>query len=53
MPLGMAVGLRAGDIVLDGGPAPHRKRGTGPTFWPMSVVAKLSPISATAEHLLV
>jgi len=26
-------------------------RGTAPNFWPMSIVAKLSPISATAEHL--
>jgi len=28
-----------GDIMLDGDPAP-RKRGTGPNFMPMSVVAK-------------
>jgi len=27
------------------------KRGTAPTFRPMSIVAKRSPISATAEHL--
>jgi len=27
------------------------KRGTTPNFWPMSTVAKWSPISATAEHL--
>jgi len=27
--------------------------GTAPNFWPMSIVAKRSPISATAEHLTV
>jgi len=54
MPLGMEVALGPGDIVLDGDPAP-RKGGTAapPTFRPMSVVAKWSPISATAELLLV
>ena len=30
---------------------PPKKRGTTPNFWPMSVMAKRSPISATAEHL--
>jgi len=51
MPHGTKVGLGAGDIVLDGEPS-ARKRGTAPpTFWPISVVAKRSPISATAEHL--
>jgi len=44
MPLGTEVGLGPGDIVLDGSPAP-------PTFRPMSIVAKWSLISATAELL--
>ena len=53
MPLGMEVGLGPGDIVLDGNPAPPTERGTAaPTFRPVSFVAKRSPISATAEHLL-
>jgi len=47
MPLGTKVGLGPGHIVLDGDPAPHHT----PTFWPMSIVAKQSPISATAELL--
>jgi len=51
MPLGTEVRLGPGDIVLDGYPAPP-KMGTAPlTFRPMSIVAKRSPISATAEHL--
>jgi len=50
MPLGMEVGLGWGHIVLDGDP-PLLKRGTAPNFRPMTVVAKQSPISATAEHL--
>jgi len=50
MKLGMEVGLVPGDIVLDWDPAPPpaQKRDS---FWPMSVVAKRSPISATTEHL--
>jgi len=53
MSLGMEIGVGSGDIVLDGGPAPpHKKRGTAPNFRPMSIVAKRSPISATAELLL-
>ena len=47
MPLGMEVCLGPDHIVLDGDPAPHPT----PTFWPMSIVAKQSPISATAELL--
>ena len=43
MPLGVKVGLGPGDIVLDGNAAPN--------FRPMSIVAKRSPISATAGHL--
>jgi len=45
------VGLGPGDIVR-WGPSFPLKRRTAATFWPMSIVAKRSPISATAEHLL-
>ena len=52
MPLGMEVGLGPEDVVLEGTRAPPpQKMGTAPTFRPMSVVAKRSPISATARHL--
>jgi len=51
MPLGTEVGLGPGDMVFDGDPAPP-KEAQPPIFWPMSVVGKWSPISATAEHLL-
>ena len=52
MPLGTDVGLGPGQIVLDGDPAPPlKKNGTAPNFRTMSIVAKRSPISATAEHL--
>ena len=38
------------DTVLDGNPAPHGKgHSSPPAFRPMSIVAKQSPISATAE----
>jgi len=56
MPLGMKVGLGPGHFVLHGDPAHPpfpKKRSTAPNFQPMSIVAKRSPISATAEHLLV
>jgi len=46
MPLGTKVGFGPGHIVLSVDPV----RGTA-NFWRMSVVAKRSPISATAEHL--
>jgi len=52
MPLGTEVSLGQGDIVLDGDTAlPPPERGTAafPTFRPMSIVAKRSPISATDE----
>jgi len=48
---GTEVGLGPGHILLDGDTAPP-KRGTAPNFRPMSVVAKRSPISAIADHLL-
>jgi len=51
MPLGTEVGLGPGHIVLDGDPAPPQW-GTAPNFRPISIVAKRSPILATAEHLL-
>jgi len=53
MPLGMEVGLGPGDVVLDGDPVSPTERGTtAPTFRLMSIVAKWSPISATAELVL-
>jgi len=54
MLLGMEVGLVPGHSVLDGDPPPFPKRGAQQprTFQPMSIVAKRSPISATAELLL-
>jgi len=50
MPLGKVVGLGPGHIVLDGdrvGTQPSTA--TPPQFRPMTIVAKLSPISAAAE----
>jgi len=53
MKLGMEVGLGPGHIALDGDPALLSKKGHSPPISrPMSVVAKRSPISGTAEHLL-
>ena len=53
MPLGMDVGIGPGYIVLDGTQLrPQEEAQQPPTFWPMSIVAKLLPISATAELLL-
>jgi len=53
MPLGTELGLGPGDVVLDGDPAPPKKGGTAaPTFRLMFIVAKRSPIAATAELLL-
>ena len=51
----MQVGLGPGNTVLDGALAPPPQRSTAPpthTFWPMSIVAKRSPISAAAELML-
>jgi len=39
MPLDTEVGLSAGDIVLDGDPAPQKREHT-PNFQPTSIVAK-------------
>jgi len=52
MPLGTKVSLGPGHIVLDGDPAVPIKAHS-PNFQPMSIVTKQSPISATAEHLLI
>ena len=49
MPLGTEVGLGPGDIVLDAAQLPPEVN--APNFRPMSIVAKRSPISATAELL--
>ena len=52
MPLGTDVGLFPCDTVLDGDPAPLTEWGTAaPHFLAMSVLAKRSPISSTAELL--
>jgi len=52
-PLGTEVDLGPGHIVLNGDSAPPSpERGTTPSFRPKSIVAKRSPTSATAEHLL-
>jgi len=49
----MKVGLGPGYIVFDWDPGPATVRGiAAPIFRPMSIVAKRSPISATAELLL-
>ena len=57
MPFGTEVDLGRGHIVLDVDPAPLPKKvghsSSIPSFSPMSIVAKRSPISATAEHLSV
>jgi len=54
MPLATEVDFGPGHIVLDGDPAstPKGAQQPHPSFRPMSIVAKQSPISATAEHLL-
>jgi len=53
MPLGMEVDLGPSDIVLDGAELPPPEMGTAaPSFNPMSIVAKQSPISASVELLL-
>ena len=53
MPLGTEVGLGPGHIVLDGDPAPAERALQPPSFRPMSIVAKRSTISATAELLFI
>ena len=53
MTLGTEVGLGPGDIVLNRDPATPKEMGHSPQFLAMSIVAKRSPISATAELLFV
>jgi len=54
MPIGKEVGLRPDHILLDGDSVGTQRppQQPLPTFRPMSIVAKRSPISATAELLL-
>jgi len=52
MLLGTEVGLGLGHIVLVGEPVPPKGTKLPSNFPPMSIVAKPSPISATAKHLL-
>jgi len=53
MPLGKVVGPCPGHIVLDGDPVGTQSPTAAPPhFRPMRIVAKRSPISATAELLL-
>jgi len=54
MPLGTEIGLGPGHIMLYGDPATPLRKGHSPRpiFGPCLFVAKRSPISATAEHLL-
>jgi len=53
MPLGKEIGLGPGHVVLDGDPVGTQRSPQQPlpTFRPMTIVAKRSPISATAELL--
>jgi len=53
MPLGKEVGLGSGHVVLDGDPMGSQASPQQPlpTFRPMSIVTKRSPILATAELL--
>ena len=51
MSLGTKVGLGQAALCYMGTQVPLSKRTQPPNFRPMSIVAKQSPISATAEHL--
>jgi len=54
MKLGMQVGLGSDHMVLDVDPALSPEKGVqqpAPSFRPLSVVARRSPISSIAEHL--
>ena len=55
MPFGTEVGLGPGHILLDGDPAPPPRKGHSSAlqFSAMSIVAKRSPISVTAELFMV
>jgi len=52
MSLGTKVGFSQGHIVLHGETAAPSQKGQSSNFRPMSIVAKQSPISGTAEYLL-
>ena len=52
MPLDMQVGLIPSDIVLDGDPAPLPQKGAEPPIFSPCLLRPRSPISATAELLL-
>ena len=53
MPVGTEVGLGPGHIVLVGTQLlPKEHSSPPPSFRPLPIVSKRSPISATAEHLL-
>jgi len=52
MSLGTETDLGAGQIVLNEDPAPPESDTAAPFFRPMSIGAKRSPLSATAEYLL-
>jgi len=48
IPLGTEVGLGPSDIIFDGDSAPPMEKDrAAPTFWPKSIAAKWSSISAT------
>jgi len=53
MPLSTKVGLRPGQIVLHGDPAPSpsKKGATAPSFQPMFIVAKRLPIAEMGDRL--
>jgi len=51
MQFGTEVGLSPGHIALDMAQLPQKGAQHPPSFQPMSIVAKRSPISATAELL--
>ena len=52
MPIDKEVGLGPGRIVLDGTQWGPSTQAAPPHFWPMPIVVKRPPISATAELML-
>ena len=53
MPLGKVVGLGPGHIVSDGDPVGTQPHSSPSPFRPMPIVAKRSPISASAQLLFI
>jgi len=51
MTLGVEVGLGPGDFVLDAAQLPQKR--AHPNLWPMYIVAKRLPISATGQLLYI